>query len=915
MEGIEAELQSTAETDATLLITKLHVPSPCQIQVPRPRLATALSKALTSSLTLVSAPAGYGKTTLVSSWLRENDVTASWLSLDDGDNDPIRFLQYFITALHRVVPGIRPDLLGVLQEARPAPFDVLLGIIVNEIARRGAPCVLVLDDFHAIHAKPIWEMITYLLDHMPPQLHLMLLSRTDPPLPLSRLRVRGQLTEIRADQLRFTREEIASFLNEVMGLELPGDAITALDARTEGWIAGLQLAAISMQGRKDLTDFVAAFTGSHYYIMDYLVEEVLSLQTQTVGTFLLQSSILDRMCGSLCEAVVKADQMGPFNGQTMLEALDQANMFVIPLDRERRWYRYHHLFADVLNRRLEQAHPHVLPDLHHRASRWYEQNGLLFDAIRHAQLAGDLDRAAQLLEENGCLLLLRGEVTNLLRMIETVEPYSQTLPWIAIQKAWALSLTGQEEQAEGALETATRLVSSLPVTDDQQTMLGTLTAARAHRANVRGEPGRAAELARQALDCLPVSSDFSCSLRSVASSLLGDASWTDGNLAEAQHAYADSVSISQATGNTHVVITASSNLADALMGQGKLQHAATIYAEALQMVTMTDGSISPLAGRVYAGLARISYEWNRLDDAAKYARQAIELSGSWGSLEYQATGHVVVARLAHASVAHVQGQSEEAREAMRVAEHLMREHQPTPWRSNCVMSGLARLWLAQGDLEKALYLVQEGGVPIDSLPREGRISHQLEPLYLIRLRLHLAQNECEAALALAQWLLQQLEGTSRTARVIETLVLQALAFQAKRDVDQALAALRMAFSLTRPEGYVRTFLDEGEAMARLLFQAKSRQAGTGYAAELLATTGHAFGRAAPPAQLLIEPLTARELEVLMLVEAGCSNQEIATRLVISMPTVKRHISNIYAKLGTSTRTQAVSRAKELNLFQ
>ena len=665
-----------------------------------------------------------------------------------------------------------------------------------------------------------------------------------------------------------------------------------------------------MQGRKNVHDFVSAFTGSHYYIMDYLVEEVLSLQTQTVGTFLLQSSILDRMCGSLCEAVVKADQVGSFDGQAMLEALDQANMFVVPLDRERRWYRYHHLFVDVLNRRLEQADPGVLPDLHRRASQWYEQSGLLFDAIRHAQLANDLDRAAQLLAQNGCLLLLRGEVTNLLRMIETVEPYSQTLPWIAIQKAWALCLTGQVDQAEGALEIAARLLSPLPVTDDQRTMLGTLTAARAHRANQRGETGRALDLARQALDYLPTSSDLCCSLRSVASSLLGDACWTDGNLADAQRAYADSVSASQTAGNISVVIIASSNLADALMGQGKLQHAARIYSETSQMVTMADGSISPLAGRVYAGLARISYEWNRMDDAARYARQAIELSGSWGSLEYQATGHVVLA-----SLAHVQGRSDEAREAMRVAEHLMREHQPTPWRSDCVMSGLARLWVAQGDLERALYLIQESGAPIDNLPREGKISHQLEPLYLILLRLHLAQNEGDAALALAHWLLQQLEGTSRTARVIEALVLQALAFQAKRDVDQALAALRMAFSLTRPEGYVRTFLEEGDAMTRLLFQAKSRQTGTGYAAELLSAMGHAFGRAVPPAQLLIEPLTSRELEVLKLVEAGYSNQEIATRLVISMPTVKRHISNIYAKLGISTRTQAVSRAKELNLFQ
>lgn len=695
-----------------------------------------------------------------------------------------------------------------------------------------------------------------------------------------------------------------------MGLELSGAAITALEARTEGWIAGLQLAAISMQGRKDLHDFVAAFTGSHYYIMDYLAEEVLGRQTETVRAFLLQSSILDRMCGSLCEAVVRAAGAESFDGQAMLEALELANLFIVPLDRERRWYRYHHLFADVLNRCLEQTDPGLLPDLHRRASQWCEQNALLFDAMRHAQLANDLERAAELLEQNGCLLLLRGEMTSLLRMIETVAPYAQTRPWIAIQKAWALCLTGQADQAEAALENAARLVAPLPVTDDTRTMLGTLTAARAHRANARGETGQAAELARQALDCLPASNDFSCSLRSVAVALLGDASWADGNLAAAQRAYADSVSVSQAAGNTQVLITASSNLADALLEQGQLQHAARILSGILPLVTLADGSISPLAARVYAGLARISYEWNRLDDAATYARQAIDLSGSWGSLEFRAIGHTVLAR-----VKHVQGKAEEAREAMRGAEQLLREHRPTPWRTHCVMSDLARLWIAQGDVERALDLFQENGVPGANLPRADKISHQQEPLHLIRLRLHLAQDEPAAALAVAQRLLQQLDGTSRTARVIEARVLQALAFQAQRDVDQALAALRTAFSLTRPAGYIRTFLDEGEAMTRLLFQAKARQTGAGHAAELLSAVGHANGRARPPAQLLIEPLTARELEILKLVEAGCANHEIATQLVISLPTVKRHISNIYGKLATGSRTQAVARAKELGLLQ
>jgi LuxR family maltose regulon positive regulatory protein len=695
-----------------------------------------------------------------------------------------------------------------------------------------------------------------------------------------------------------------------MGLKLSADDILALDERTEGWIAGLQLAAISMQGRNDVQGFVSSFTGSHYYIMDYLAEEVLRLQTETVKTFLLQSSILDRMCGSLCDGVIEADQAGSMNGQAILEVLEQMNMFIVPLDRERHWYRYHHLFADVLNRRLEQDYPHLLLDLHRRASQWFEKNGFIFDAIRHSLVAEELDRAAQLLDHNGCLLLMRGEVNNLLHWIEAVEPYSQTLPWIAIQKAWAFCLTGQLDRAEAPLQAAERLISALEPSDDVGTMSGAVAAARAYRANMQGETRLAATLAQQALDCLPVSSDLSCSLRSAATSILGDASWMDGDLAEAQRAYADAVLISQATGNIHMVIIANSNLADILVEQGKLQQAARIYSETLQMAMLPDGKISPLADRVYAGLSRISYEWNHLEDTAKYVQHCIDLSRCWGSYESQAIGYVVLAGLEH-----VQCKSEKAQEAMRMADQLMVEHPLTPWRSNSLKSDLARLWIAQGNLEKASHLIQNSGFPIDNLPQGGEISHQLEPLVLILLRLHLAQGEYDAALAVSQWLLQKLDETNRVGRVIEVLVLQALAFQGKRDIDQTIAVLKKAFSLAQPDGYIRTFLDEGEPMAKLLYQAKSHLVGTGYAAELLSAMGNAFGGTLPPAELLIEPLTLREMEVLKLIEAGYSNQEIAGKLFISLPTVKRHISNIYTKLGTSSRTQAVSRGKELDLFE
>jgi LuxR family maltose regulon positive regulatory protein len=867
---------------ADLLTVKLYVPPPRPTLILRPRLTAAVSQALAHFLTLVSAPAGYGKTTLVSGWLRETDVPSAWLSLDESDNDPSRFLQYFMAALQTIIPTIRGDRPGMLQAMQPAPFDTLVSSLINEITAHTTPFVLVLDDFHVIHAQPVLEMLTFLLEHMPPAMHLVLLSRTDPPLPLARLRARDQLVDIRADQLRFTPDEIAVFLNE-MGLSLPADDIAALEVRTEGWIASLQLAALSMQECQDIHSFLAAFTGSHYYIVDYLTEEVLNRQPEEVRSFLLQTSILSRMCGPLCQAVVEAGRAGSFDGQAMLEALEQKNLFVISLDGERRWYRYHHLFADVLNRRLEHLYPQHLPGLHHRASQWHEQNGFILDAIRHALLAGDRDRAAQLVVQNGCMLLMAGEVVTLQQWIEAVESYSRTHPWLGILKAWALALTGHPDQVESTVEAAERLISPLEPTTEVKIMLGAAAALRAYQANWRGNTHSAVDFAQQALEYLPDSDPLSCSLRSLATDILGDASWINGDLEEAKHAYTEAVRISRAADNSHMAIIVNAHLAEILIEQGQLHHAARIYTETLQM----------------------AYEQNRLEAAAEYVQRCLELCRQWGSFELLAAGNVMLARLEHA-----QGHPEQVGAAMRAAQQLLSEQRLSPRWSIWVKAGLARLWLAQGNLERTAYLVQQSGIaPGDEIP----YLRELE--YLTLLRLLLAQGDYDAALALSERLLQKAEAASRVGRVIEILTLQALAFQGKRDMPRALAILDRAISLAQPEGYVRTFLDEGEPMAKLLYQAQAHQVAAGYASELLSAVGQATGTTPPPTQLLIEPLSTRELEVLKLIEAGHSNQAIAARLVISMPTVKRHISNIYAKLGAKSRTQAVSLGRELRLFE
>jgi LuxR family maltose regulon positive regulatory protein len=891
--------------DNHLLATKLHIPPPCQILVLRPRLIEALLKSQTISLTIVSAPAGYGKTTLVSSWLRQTGTPSAWLSLDEGDNDPVRFLQYFISALQRIVPTIQPDLLGVLQAMQPDTFEVLLNLLINEVDRQAEPFVLVLDDFHNIYAQSVLQMVTHLLEHMPPQMHLVMLTRTDPLLPLSRFRVRSQLVEIRANQLRFTREETTAFLNQVVGLKLPPDDIVAMVERTEGWIAGLQLAALSMQACKDIHSFVSAFTGSHHHIVDYLTEEVLKLQPERVRMFLLQTSILTSMCGSLCDAVIEPGDSGLENGQAMLEALEAKNLFVIPLDDRRQWYRYHHLFADMVNLRLNHLYPQEVSELHSRASQWYEQNGMISEATHHAIMGGNKALAAQLVEQNGCSLLMRGEGFTLLKWVESVAPYTHTHPWLLILKAWGLALTGSLDQVEPTLRMAEGLFSPLETSFEAKIMLGSIAAVRAHIANQHEETQLAADYAHRALEYLPVSNDFSCSMRSVATSIHGDASWMNGNLEEARNAYLEAVRISEAAGNIYMTMIAKSNLAVVLTEQGELHQAARILADTLQNVRYPDGQELPMADRFYAGLGSLSYEWNHLEAVDQHIKRCIELCKQWGNTNLLAESYVSLVWLEQARANYLKAQ-----EAMRAAEQLLNEGRLSPRQSSLVTLALAHWWMIQGSPERASQLIQRLGLNVDDELPSAR-----EAEYLLLLRLLMAQGEYDVALSLAERMLHKAEAGKRAGRIIELLVLQALVFQNKGDMDQALVVLGKALSLAQPEGYIRIFLDEGEPMLKLLFQAKAHRIGQGYASDLLAAQGEAAGIGLPPAQLLSEPLTRRELEVLKLIEAGCSNQDIAEKLVISMPTVKRHISNIYAKLDVESRTQAVSLGKELRLFE
>lgn len=707
-----------------LLNTKLYIPSVRPNLLPRPRLFDQLALTPANRLFLISAPAGYGKSTLVSSWLEANPSPTAWLSLDASDNDPIQFLQYLIRALEPIIPSVKIELPGMLQGL---PTDSQLNRILNVVGQQPCSFVLVLDDFHLIQSQSVLDLVTVLIERMPPQIRVILISRTDPPLPLARWRTRHQMVEIRADQLRLTKDELAGFFKLVMPLELLDDDLLALEARTEGWIAGVQLAALSMQGCTDLHGFVAAFTGSHHYIMDYLLDEVLKRQPEPVRMFLLKTSILSRLCGALCESVI-GGTMNRLEGQAMLEDIERRNLFLVPLDNERHWYRYHHLFADVLNRHLERVAPEQIPELHRRAAEWLEQNGSIAEAIQHSVLAQEHERAVRLVEQNGCLLLMAGEVETLNQWLQAVTPYAPTHPWFAILKGWILTLTGRQDQVAPVLQSTEQLLASLEPTPTVQIMRGALITAYAHSASWQGDPS-AAQFARQALGVLPEGDTLADSLRSVATLILGDASWRCGDLQQASHAYAEASRIGHIANNPHLIILGNADLADILIEQGQLQLAAKKLSEALAVATRPDGTQSLMVDRVLAGLSRVAYAENDLPVAEHYARQCIQLCQETGSLEFEAVGHVILARLAQ-----IQCHPQETIEAMRAAERLPRDQISSLRLSTWVQCALARLWLDQGNVEQVNQFLRK-----QNIPNNDAITYLQEPGYLIRLRMSLAQ--------------------------------------------------------------------------------------------------------------------------------------------------------------------------------
>jgi LuxR family transcriptional regulator, maltose regulon positive regulatory protein len=900
-----------------LLTTKLYIPQAHPNLVPRPRLSERLEEGMRRKLTLISAPAGFGKTTLLSEWRMMHsgdEYPVSWISLDEGDSDLARFLSYFVAALQTISEGIGEAALASLRSPQPPPIESVLTALINEVAAIPNDFALVLDDYHLIEAEPIHSAIAFLLEHLPPRMHLVIASRTEPPLPLSRLRARNQLTELRATDLRFTTGETAAFLEGLMGLELSAEDIEALERRTEGWIVGLQLAALSMQSREDTSGFIEAFTGTNRYVLDYLADEVLQMQPEQVQTFLLQTSILDRLTGPLCDAVI-----GQSNGQAMLEGLEHANLFLVPLDQERRWYRYHHLFSDFLRSRLRRIQPKRVPELHRRAAGWYEEHGAITEAVGHALAAEDFERAARLVEQTRAAMITRDELNTLLGWLKALpDELVRSRPPLCLAYAWVLVLTGQVDAVEARLRDAEfALDAGSAEPEERDRVLGETAAARAEVARMRGDMPRAIELSHQALEILP---EDTLLLRSVVALNLGSAYWISGDTTAASQASSEATVLSQAAGNIYVTLVALRGLALVKAAQGRLREAAELYRRALRLGPERGYELLPVMGYVYVGLGELLREWNDLEAASHFLTEGIELCKQGGLVVPLPDGYISLSRVKQA-----REDTAGAFATVQEAEQLMRRHNISLLVAK-LAAHRARLSLAQGDVEAIARWAGESDLGVDD-----ELSFQREFEHTTLARVLIAQDKTGEAQQLLERLLAAAGADERVGSLIEILALRALALQAASDMGGAVNALARALSLAEPEGYVRVFADEGAPMAALLPKVLEAQKEGGlaptspnisrkYVGKLLAAIK---ARTASPTGMslsatagsLVEALSERELEVLRLVALGASNREIARKLFISLSTVKTHINNIYRKLEVRTRTQAVARARELKLLQ
>jgi LuxR family maltose regulon positive regulatory protein len=898
-----------------LLVTKFHIPAPGPWLLPRPGLVARLNEGLhlDRRLTLVSAPAGFGKTTLVAQWVRqlaatENPPRIAWLSLDSGEGDVARFLAYVIAALQRAGIDIQTGLLTAFQTPQPPPLESILTALVNELATISHPLLLVLDDAHLVQSPAVHRALNFMLDHLPPPIHVVIVTRADPPLKLAHRRGRGQLTEIRQSHLRFTPHEMDQFLRRAtraLGVELSAGDRATLSARTEGWIAGLQMVATSLQGREDVPAFVRAFSGRDRHVMDYLIEEVFGQQPEKLQAFLVQTAILDRLSGPLCDALT-----GQTDGQQTLERLERANLFIVALDDERRWYRYHHLFADFLRQRLERLPADHETELHRRAAAWCSINRLPGAAIDHALAAGDFRQAASWVEQSAAAVWGRGEHATLLDWLDALPGGAvRARPVLATFHALVLFLSGRQHTAGQRLQAAEQSLAGAGATAgaDLSRQRGTVATARAFVSFFEADLPAIVHASRQALAHL---SGQDLTWRGLANYTLGLALRIQGDLAEAEAALSQARRLSRSAGMRYVSLLASLNLGIVQIHRGRLRQSVAIFGQALQVAQDWGLQHLPVAGLLQAELGNVLTEWNQLAEAERLIRAGIDLARQGQDVGSLGLGYTFLVRVLRA-----QGDLAGALRAAEAVERLAARTGLPPWVARGVTALKAEILVDRGELSAAAHLLEA--------PQPGRDdgpAHLAEIEHLALARLRVARGEWQPARTLLERMQASAESGGRVNALIKVLARLALVLQGQDDEQRAQRCLAQAFSLAQPEGYVRVFVDEGQPMARLLYAAASRGVAPAYAGALLAAFSERDLALVPPedparaASPAVEPLSERELQVLQLISQGLSNREIGQRLVISVNTVKSHCRAIYSKLDVGSRTQAVAKARGLELL-
>lgn len=916
-----------------LLATKLYIPSVRPELVSRNRLLEQLDNGLRHKLTLISAPAGFGKTTLIGEWLRtssnngskldQKEYRISWLSLDSGDNNLSRFLSYFVTALSRINQedlAIGKKALGMLQSPQSPPARPVLISLINDLAKITSEVVFILDDYHSIDSQSVHDALGFFIENMPSHIHLVIATREDPLLPISRLRVRNLLTELRAADLRFTSSEVVDFLNRVMRLNLRAEDIAALETRTEGWIAGLQLAAISLQGRSNVTQLIKSFSGSHRLVLDYLIEEVLNQQPEEIQNFLLQTAILGQLTGSLCDAIT-----GQGTGQQTLETLERSNLFIVPLDTEREWYRYHHLFADLLYQRLQHSHPEKIPILHRRASEWYVQNDFINKAIMHSLSAHDFERAAVLVESAWIPMNTSYRSVTWLGWAKSLpEEIVRAKPMLSSACGWASLDSGDLESAELHFRDAeqwldnTVTVNGQGVTpvnqpavmneEDRRSLITSIANGRAYLAQALGDVKSTLRYSNQASDLLHEDDYFEHGLSDI---LQGFAYWANGELDIAWKAVADAISNMRMAGKIPFIISFTSYLTDIMTAQGRLRETESEYLQLLEFVAGDGRRAAKETSVLYLGLSELYLEQGNMGAARKYLQKSEELGEQPAFPPWYR--HWV---FAHYRMKEAQGDLSGMIEMLNDAERLYNRH-PIP-DVRPLKALIARTWLLQDKLDDVQNWVRAQRLSIND---DLTYIHEFEHVTLVRLLIAQYRNfrmddYIHDAMRLLGRLLKAADDGGRIGSAIEILVLQALAYESQNNVPSALVSLQRALTLAEPECYVQIFVREGAPMQMLLKKLKiDGGVKKEYVHKLLAYLDDKKGQPLYlNEQSLIEPLSERELEILQLIASGLSNQEIGGQLYLSLNTVKAHTRNIYGKLEVNSRTQATARARALGIL-